>query len=128
MRERFSRDDLSKPGESADNAIFLGCDELQIGTTPWEGHLRDALQLLAVGKIARVELEGKLFQANSDTLSYDESNQLITLRGLGVSKASLSHQQSLGAPYSDATAQTIRFNPARRSVSVEGAGGLFGSP
>lgn len=126
VRQVFVRDDLSKGTESARNAVYLGCDELQITMHPSDGPERDYVQLLAVGKLARVELEGRLFQANADTLSYDESKKLFTLRGLGANKASVSHQERPGAPYQDVRAQTIQFNPARRAGAVQGSDGAFG--
>jgi hypothetical protein len=125
VRERFARDDLSKQSESAGNAVFVGCDELQISLQPWESQEGSFLQLLAVGKLAPVELEGQVFQATSDTLSYDESKNLITLRGLGTNKASLYYQERQGADYRDVPAQRIEFNPADRSVKVEGSDGAF---
>jgi hypothetical protein len=134
----FVRDDLSMDTPSSRNAVWLGCDELQITLHPRppssasrqpEGEKpRDFVQLLAVGKLSRVELEGRLFQANADTLSYDEATKLFTLRGLGANKASIAYQQRPATPYQEANGQTIQFNPARQSVSVQGSDGAFGSP
>jgi hypothetical protein len=84
------------------------------------------VQFLAVGRLARVELEGRLFQANAETLSYDESTKLFTLRGRGGHKASVSMQDRPGSPYRDFSSQVLQFNPARRSVSIQGSDGAVG--
>ncbi len=124
--EVFVRDQLSQETESSKGAVWLGCDELQISLHPWEGQERDYVQLLAVGRVARVELEGRLFQANAETLSYDESTKLFTLRGRGGHKASVSMQDRPGSPYRDFSSQMLQFNPARRSVSIQGSDGAVG--
>jgi hypothetical protein len=128
VRKIFVRDQLSKDTPSSKKAVWLGCDELEITMHPWEGRERDFVQLLARGERSPVELEGRLFQANADTLSYDESKKLFTLRGLGSNKASLAYQERPGAPYSPTRAQMIQFNPANRSGSVQGSDGAFGAP
>lgn len=124
--EVFVRDQLSQETESSKGAVWLGCDELQISLHPGEGQERDFVQFLAVGRLARVELEGRLFQANAETLSYDESTKLFTLRGRGGHKASVSMQDRPGSPYRDFSSQVLQFNPARRSVSIQGSDGAVG--
>jgi hypothetical protein len=123
----FSRDDLSRDSESSRNAIWLGCDELTLSLHPAPGKDRENIQVLAVGKLARVELEGRLFQANADTLTYDESTNLFTFRGLGNNTVSVAHQERPGAPYNETGGQMIQFNPALRSGSLQGSRGAFGS-
>lgn len=128
----FTRDELSRDTESANHAVWMGCDELQISLHPWAGPAqtdRDQyVQVLGIGKLARVELEGRLFQANSDTLSYDESTKLFTLRGRGRNGVSLSRQEYPGGPYTDLNVQSVQFNPAQRSGSFQGATGAAGAP
>lgn len=132
----FLRDDLSKDTPSSRNAAWLGCDELQIAMTPPPARTssssrksspteRHLIQLLAIGKLKPVELEGRLFQATADTLTYDETTRLFTLRGLGTNKASVSYQERPAAPYHDTNGQLIQFNPSRRSGSVQGSDGAF---
>ncbi|MEZ6056874.1 MAG: hypothetical protein R3C01_09220 [Planctomycetaceae bacterium] len=123
---KFVRDDLTPNSEAASNAVWLGCDELELSLRPWGKGERDFVQLLAKGKTQRVELEGRLFQANADTLSYNESSELFTLRGLGTNRAHVSYQEKLGAKYKDTTAQTIQFIPSRRHLHVEESGGISG--
>jgi hypothetical protein len=127
-KQKFTRDDLSRDTPSAEEGVWMGCDELQISLHPWPGKDSDYVQVLGIGRLARVELEGRLFQANSDTLSYDESTKLFTLRGRGENRVSVARQEYPGAPYTEGSGQTIQFNPALRSGSLQGSGGAFGAP
>lgn len=122
--EVFVRDQLSQETESSKGAVWLGCDELQIALHPWPDQPGDYVQVLGVGRLARVELEGRVFQANADTLSYDESTKLFTLRGLGGNKASVYTQDRPGG----ISMQMLQFNPARRSGSIQGSDGASGAP
>jgi hypothetical protein len=124
----YTREELSRDTESAKNGAWMGCDELQISLHPAPGQERDAVQILGIGKLARVELEGRLFQANADTLSYDESTKLFTLRGRGNNRVSISRQEYPGAAYTDSSGQTIQFNPATKSISIQNSGGASGAP
>ncbi|MCA9056536.1 MAG: hypothetical protein KDA75_22060, partial [Planctomycetaceae bacterium] len=123
----FTRDDLSSDTVSARNGVWMGCDELSISMHRWTGRDASYVQILGVGRLARVELEGHSFQANSDTLAYDESTKLFTLRGLGENPASVAFQDHPGAPYREQSSSQIQFNPGDRSGSIQKSRGVSGS-
>ncbi|MFV0446820.1 MAG: hypothetical protein ACK5Q5_24880 [Planctomycetaceae bacterium] len=125
--QRFTRDELSHNSESAKNSVWLGSDELTLSLHPWPGEERDYVAIQAIGRQAPVELEGRLFQATADTLTYDESTKLFTLRGLGQKPVSLAMQDRPGDKYNEWSGQQVQFNPARHSFSFQGSKGAFGS-
>ena len=124
--QRFTRDDLSRDNESSRNGVWMGSDELTISLHPWPGRDEEYIQVLGVGTLSRVELEGRTFQANADVLTYDESTKLFTLQGRGENPASVSMQDHPGAEYRDSTGQRIQFNPAKPSVFIQGSKGASG--
>jgi hypothetical protein len=81
------------------------------------------VELLATGN---VELEGRTFNARADSISFDESKGLYTLRSQGRRKATIWRQTQLGGDLSRADAQLMNFIPSRNILKLDQATGLDG--
>ncbi len=132
--ETFSRDELSGDSRSAAHAVWLGCDTLSITLHPRDtqseasaeqGGLLDG-DYAMIGGSGHCEMEGQLFRAVADHLSYDESKNLFTLKGLGTHEASIYYQERPGADPSRFPGQTIQFIPSQQRIKLEGSSGIQG--
>lgn len=126
VTETFSRDDLSSTSPSVEHAVWLGCDMLTISMhprppSPDAPDERAPGDYLMIGAVGRCELEGNLFHAKADNLSYDESKMLFTLRGKGDRVASIYYQEQPGADTRRIQGRTIQFVPSKKQVGgIEG--------
>lgn len=125
-REVFTRDDLSGDSPNADNAIWLGCEQLAVSLHPWEMHEDEDYAVF--GATGQCELEGKRFNAVADLISFDQSKELFTLKGLGDGKASIYFRRNPGDHPQRLPAQIIQFIPSRNWVNVDRASGFQASP
>jgi hypothetical protein len=131
--ETFSRDELSGDSPSAGHAVWLGCDTLSVTLHPWtdlpqagvDSEPREG-DFAMIGGSGHCELEGQLFRAVADHLSYDQSKELFTLKGLGTHEASIYYQKRPGDDPTRAPAQTIQFIPSQQRVKLEGSSGIQG--
>jgi hypothetical protein len=64
--------------------------------------------------------------ARAHSISYDEANEMFTLKGLG-SEALLWHQERPDARPRETLARTIQFVPSRYEITVDGVRGIRGS-
>ncbi|QDT33754.1 hypothetical protein [Thalassoglobus polymorphus] len=71
------------------------------------------------------ELEGQVFRAVADELSFDERLGRFILRGIGKD-ATLYFQERPGASFSPSSHRLIEFIPKKRSITVDGSSGLGG--
>lgn len=133
VSETFVRNDLSGVSPSVEHAVWLGCDRMTIELQPLivadgKGEKRDDLQM-TIGADGRCEMEGKLFHAYSDSLSYEEAKQLFTLRGKGEREASVTYQESPGADPHRGSARIIQFIPSEKGqeVKLENSSGIQGT-
>lgn len=117
----FVRNDLSGRSASARDAVWLKCDRMQIRLEEGAAD-HDFVQVAAVG---HAELEGQLFRAIADEVTYDEQLGMFAMRGLGH-KAAIYYQETVDAPYSDFSAQTIEFIPRRNHLTLDGSPGIRG--
>jgi hypothetical protein len=131
--ETFSRDELSGDSPSAKHAVWLGCDTLSVTLHPWSDLPQAAGETeprtgdyAMIGASGHCELEGQLFRAVADHLSYDQSKELFTLKGLGSHEASIYYQKQPGADPSRFPGQTIQFIPSQQRVKLEGSSGIQG--
>lgn len=125
-REVFRRDELSGDSPNAGQAVWLGCDELAVALYPWQDRQNEDYAVF--GATGHCELEGKLFRAVADLISFDQSKELFTLKGLGDRKASIYYQRNPGDQPTRLPGQLIQFIPSRQRVSVQGATGFQASP
>ena len=75
--------------------------------------------------IEGLRLEGDMFMAQADRLTYSQAKDMIVLMGDGRSDAELVRQERPGAPQSRTAAQTIKYWPTT-TKRVEVNGGHFG--
>jgi hypothetical protein len=117
------RDDFDLETPQAKNSIWIGSDTLQVRLVSGADGTPDTVSALAKGN---AELLGKVVGARAHSISYDEANEMFTLKGLG-SEAYLWHQERPGGSYRDTLARTIQFVPSRYEITVDGVRGIQGS-
>lgn len=110
------------------DAGWMRCHSLRITQHPPENKEETGyVDLLALGN---VDLEGWTlhgkFNARADSISYDESKGLYTLRSQGRGKARIWRQTQLGGERSEVAAQLMNFIPARNILKLHQATGLEG--
>jgi hypothetical protein len=133
--ETFAREDLSGDSPSAPHAVWLGCDQMSISLHPWDdlapepGMEQDEPregEFATLAATGHCELEGQVFRAVADVLSYDESKVLFTLKGLGNHEACIYYQKQPGEEPSRSPAQTIQFIPSQQRIKLDGSRGIQG--
>ncbi len=113
---KFREDDVSLISD----AVRLDCRSLKIFQKKFNG--RDYWELFAENVD---ELEGQVFRAVADELSFDERLGRFILRGIGKD-ATLYFQERPGAQPSPSSHRYIEFIPKTRSITVDGSSGLSG--
>ncbi len=110
------------------DAGCMHCQSLRITQhEPAQKNQESQVGLLALGN---VHLEGRslngLFYGRADSVSFDESKGLYTLRSQGQQKAAIWRQTQIGGDYSRADAQMMYFIPARNFLQLDQATGIDG--
>jgi hypothetical protein len=119
----FRENQLSEETPEAANAVWMKCKELRVLRIMQKGQQNGTLEVFASGE---TELEGHVFRAYADELTYDERGGQFVLRGLGRD-ATLYFQPEIGKPPRPSAARLIQFNPAKRDINVNGLTGLNAS-
>lgn len=102
---------------------WLRSDELQIKQQVDETTKKTHFELLGKGN---AELEGRMFHALADQVSFDESKSLYVLRSLGTRMATIWRQKVAGGTTSRVDAQRMEFNPATNKLKTHQTSGLDG--
>lgn len=113
---KFREDDVAK----VNNAVRLDCRSLKIFQKEFDDQPYWELFAQNVN-----ELEGQIFRAVADELSFDERLGRFILRGIGKD-ATLYFQERPGIPFSPSSHRYIEFIPKKRSITVDGSSGLSG--
>ncbi len=121
-RMKFHQNQLSENTPEAENAVWMKCQQLRLVRRLLSDGKTGMLEVFATGA---TELEGHIFRANADELTYDERSGQFVLRGLGRD-AILYHQPEIGLPSNTSAARRIQFNPAKRAFNIGGSSGLNG--
>ncbi|MEX1042595.1 MAG: hypothetical protein WDZ51_18320 [Pirellulaceae bacterium] len=66
-----------------------------------------------------VEVQGRLFTAWADQISYATAKDLLILRGNGRNAAQLSHQKHIGGSRQTVSAGVIRYWPKQRELNMD---------
>lgn len=111
---KFDEDNVSK----VSNAVRLDCRTLKIFQKQFNDRAYWELFAQNVN-----ELEGQVFRAVADELSFDERLGRFILRGIGKD-ATLYFQERPGASFSPSSHRLIEFIPKKRSITVDGSSGL----
>jgi len=119
--------DLDDPHGLAPNTMSLACDQLTVSEMGPRTQAQPPVEMEAKGNthIEGLRLEGDMFMAQADRLTYSQAKDMIVLMGDGRSDAELLRQERPGAPQSRTAAQTIKYWPTT-TKRVEVNGGHFG--
>ena len=96
------------------DAISLRCDQLTIVQHPANSEMKGA-EILALGNS---EVQGKMFSAWADRISYATSKQMLTMSGNGRNNVQLTFQQQIGGTRSSAAAGKIHYWPKTREFEL----------
>ena len=113
--ELVTRDELSE------EAGCLLCEFLQVMQIPQAPTVAQHIEMLARGN---ARIEGKTFNGESDTITYDGSKTQYVLIGDSAGPARLWRQVKIGAERNMDLADRIKFNPVTHQVVQEGAKGF----
>ncbi|GAA4431813.1 hypothetical protein GCM10023155_25970 [Bremerella cremea] len=97
------------------NDVTLRCDQLTVVQHPDASELGGA-EILAMGNS---EVQGKMFSAWADRISYATAKHLLTLSGNGRNAAQLIHQQRIGGSRQTLTAGKIQYWPETRKFQID---------
>ncbi|MFP6612700.1 MAG: hypothetical protein VB835_10350 [Pirellulales bacterium] len=116
----------NRPEGPQGREILLTCRRLSLRQM---GEIRGRrnIELEAVGKAI---VEGELFTAEGEKLSYSTGKELLILQGAGQSDARLTHQKQVGGRVTKTVAQRISYWRTTGHVKAEGirfGGGTFES-
>ncbi|RCS40703.1 hypothetical protein DTL42_25385 [Bremerella cremea] len=87
------------------DAVSLRCDQLTIVQHPANSEMKGA-EILALGNS---EVQGKMFSAWADRISYATSKHMLTMSGNGRNTVQLTFQQKIGGTRSTAAAGKIQY-------------------
>lgn len=120
---KFQREQLSDETPEAANAVWMKCRQMRIIQKQVPHQAEKSYEVIATGD---TELEGHVFRAVADELTFDERYGLFTLRGLGK-EAHLYHQSQPGQAVNPFAARQIKFVPVKREIVIDGSSGISGS-
>jgi hypothetical protein len=108
--------DPDRPETWGNSAVLLSCHELLVAQL---GQQRtNALELQALGNTT---VEGKLFTATADRVSYDQSKDLLTLAGDARNNARLQYRFPNAGQPSHFSAGRISYSPKSGRLDVDDA-------
>jgi hypothetical protein len=119
--------DLDDPHGLAPNTMSLTCDQLTANEMGPRSQSQPPVEMEAQGNthIEGLSVQGDMFMAQANRLTYSQAKDMIVLMGDGRSDAELVRQERPGAPQSRTAAQTIKYWPTT-TKRVEIDGGHFG--
>ena len=114
------------PEQLEPGGVVGHCDRLTVVQTPRPVGDRQMVDLEALGN---ARIEGTVFTATGNRITYDEAKDWLILQGDGRSKAELFRQLQPGAPTDKQAAQEIHYWPKTKRLKVIGVELLqFGQP
>lgn len=102
----------------------MECAKLEIVQHQGAGSQKAYVELRADGD---VKLEGRAFYAQADSISFDESKELYTLRSKGSRQVTIWRQTTPGGNYDEASAKSMRFIPSRSYLETDKTTGIRGA-
>ncbi len=102
----------------------IQCDALQIVQQSGSATHKNYVELHAEGD---AKLEGRTFYAQADSISFDESKELYTLRSNGSRQVTIWRQTTPGGDYDEASAKSMRFVPSRNYLQSDKTTGIRGA-
>lgn len=107
--------DLQNPSAMNASDVTLRCDQLTVVQHDKQSGLSGS-EILAMGNS---EVQGKMFSAWADRISYSTEKHLLTMTGNGRNAAQLIHQQRIGGSRQTLTAGKIQYWPETRKFQVD---------
>ncbi|PQO31286.1 hypothetical protein C5Y96_13160 [Blastopirellula marina] len=107
--------DLQNPVAMNATDVTLRCDQLTVVQHNPQSGLTGG-EILAMGNS---EVQGKMFSAWADRISYSTDKHLLTMTGNGRNAAQLIHQQRIGGSRQTLTAGKIQYWPETRKFQVD---------
>ncbi|MEW4563656.1 hypothetical protein AB1K70_14075 [Bremerella sp. JC770] len=107
--------DLQNPVAMNATDVTLRCDQLTVVQHDQKTGLSGS-EILAMGNS---EVQGKMFSAWADRISYSTDKHLLTITGNGRNAAQLIHQQRIGGARQTLTAGKIQYWPETRKFQVD---------
>ncbi len=107
--------DLQNPVAMNATDVTLRCDQLTVVQHGKQSGLSGG-EILAMGNS---EVQGKMFSAWADRISYSTEKHLLTMSGNGRNAAQLIHQQRIGGSRQTLTAGKIQYWPETRKFQVD---------
>ncbi len=110
-------DEISLQNPAAMNAtdVTLRCDRLTVVQHPENSALGGA-EILAMGNS---EVQGKMYSAWADRISYSTEKHLLTMSGNGRNAAQLIHQKHIGGSRQELKAGKIQYWPETRRFQID---------
>jgi hypothetical protein len=112
------RGELVTREELSEEAGCLLCQYLQVMQRPQTETEAQHIQMLARGN---AKIEGKTFNGEADTITYDGSKTQYVLIGDAAGPARLWRQVKIGSDPGRNSANRIHFNPITHKVTEDGA-------
>ena len=106
--------DPKSPAGMNPSDVSLRCDRLTIVQLPESSEI-GGTEILAQGNS---EVQGKMYNAWADRISYSTAKHMLTISGNGRNAAQLSHQERIGGPRQTATAGKIQYWPKTRAMQL----------
>ncbi len=123
--QKIERDDLDEDTETARNSVWLQSGQMNLqlraARSPQE---EDWLEVVAFGD---AQLEGKVFRARADSISFDQSKEQFTLKGKGT-EAGIWFQKVPGQAVQPVFGKTIQFVPSKHRFWIDEATGFRITP
>ncbi len=118
--------ELKAPAAMKQTEVSLRCDQLTVVQLPDNSDFGGGAEILATGNS---EVQGKMFNAWADRISYSTAKQMLTLSGNGRNPVQLVHQKQIGDARQTLAAGKIEYWPESRhfklhdgkSIDVSGA-------
>jgi hypothetical protein len=109
---------MDDPDALGPKGALLSSDDLTVTqmTTPLDGG--ESMELVARGNVS---VEGEMFNAWGNRMTYDQAKDLLILEGTGRADAELYYQERVGAPTQHAQMGTIRYRPSTNQLEISDA-------
>ncbi|MBA2114792.1 hypothetical protein HOV93_19590 [Planctomycetes bacterium FF15] len=107
--------DLQNPVAMNATDVTLRCDQLTVVQHDKQSGLSGG-EILAMGNS---EVQGKMFSAWADRISYSTEKHLLTMTGNGRNAAQLIHQQRIGGSRQTLKAGKIQYWPETRKFQID---------
>lgn len=104
---------INPNSEPQENDILLSCDKLVVAQGRPGNEGTRPLDMRALGNVF---VEGQAFQATGDRVTYDQSKDMLILRGNGQTDAKIRYRKDNKSATIDKSASEFKFYPGKREA------------